>query len=73
MSEILWLTFNNKRLLALEIVDEKKKPENDIHMKLGQKKFRKLRRFTLTIAGKWTALKGIRKKYCIGSRLLSSA
>ena len=43
-------------------------------MKLGRKrKVQELGRLILIIAGKGTALKGIRMNYCIASRLLSSA
>ena len=53
---------------------KERKPGNDIHMKLGRKrKVQELGRLTLIIAGRGTALKGIRRNYCIGSRLLSSA
>ena len=48
---------------------KERKPGNDIHMKLGRKrKVQELRRLFLIIAGKGTALKGIRRNYCIASR-----
>ena len=51
-----------------------RKPGNDIHIRLGQKrKVQELERFSLISAGKGAALKRFRKNYCVGSRLLSSA
>ena len=47
-----------------------RKPGNDIHMKLGRKrKVQELGQLILIIAGKGTAEKGIRRNFCIGSRL----
>ena len=53
---------------------KEREPGKDIHMKIERKReVQELGRLNLVIAGKGTALKGIRRNFCIVSRLLSSA